>query len=370
MSAELELIADSAQRLFADHVDHGVRARAEGGAFDAAMWQLVADAGWPLMLAREADGGLALGWAEAAAVLHALGLARVPLPLAETLAAAQLLSLAGLALPAGGAPLTLIEQGRGNDLQLQPCEGGWQLSGSARRVPWGRHAAAAALALADGRIARVDLRTGPGLAVAPQLDPAGLPADTLRFEAYPCAALAANPLPLAQPAWTLGALTRAVMMAGALEWTLAQSVQYANERVQFGKPIGRNQALQQHLALMAGDVAAARIAAQVAVADLDAALRDGDGRAAAFSIAVAKQRCGEAATRAAAAAHQVHGAIGFTQEHALHFATRRLWAWRQDFGSDAYWAAELGRAAIEARAAGFWPGLTAKRLFATGESPA
>ena len=66
-----------------------------------------------------------------------------------------------------------------------------------------------------------------------------------------------------------------------------------------------------------------------------------------------------------AIAHQVHGAIGFTQEHALHFATRRLWAWRADFGSDAGWAAELGRAAIALRAAGFWPAITDKHFNAT-----
>jgi acyl-CoA dehydrogenase len=79
-----------------------------------------------------------------------------------------------------------------------------------------------------------------------------------------------------------------------------------------------------------------------------------------FSTAVAKVRAGEAATRGTSIAHQVHGAIGFTHEHALHFATRRLWAWREEFGSDAAWASELGHAAIAARAAGFWPGVTAK----------
>ena len=81
-----------------------------------------------------------------------------------------------------------------------------------------------------------------------------------------------------------------------------------------------------------------------------------------FSTAVAKVRAGEAATRGTSIAHQVHGAIGFTHEHALHFATRRLWAWREEFGTDAHWAAELGRAAIQARASGFWTGLTRKHF--------
>ncbi len=92
------------------------------------------------------------------------------------------------------------------------------------------------------------------------------------------------------------------------------------------------------------------------------ALADADGPSARFSAAVAKVRAGEAATRATGIAHQVHGAIGFTQEHALHFATRRLWAWRAQFGSDAWWAAELGRSAIAAGGSGFWTALTQRRF--------
>ena len=135
--------------------------------------------------------------------------------------------------------------------------------------------------------------------------------------------------------------------------------QYAKDRIVFDRPIGKNQAIQQNLALMAGDVAAARMATQVAIHDVPAP-GTADGAAAQFSIAVAKVRCGEAATRGTGIAHQVHGAIGFTQDHALHFATRRLWAWRAEFGSDAEWAAALGRAAMAEGAAGFWPALTAK----------
>ena len=99
----------------------------------------------------------------------------------------------------------------------------------------------------------------------------------------------------------------------------------------------------------------------VAAADAPSAL-SADCSATPFSAAVAKVRAGEAATRGTGIVHQVHGALGFTHEHPLHFATRRLWAWREEFGTDAMWAAELGRAAIAARAAGFWPGLTRKQF--------
>ena len=61
-------------------------------------------------------------------------------------------------------------------------------------------------------------------------------------------------------------------------------------------------------------------------------------RSAIADVAIAKVRVGEAAGAGAAIAHQVHGAMGFTYEHSLHHATRRLWAWREEFGNEAVWA--------------------------------
>lgn len=365
------LIADSVARLFGDHVDSGVRERAEAGALDAALWQRVADGGFATMLATEAAGGLGQDWSAAYPVLRGLGAWQVPLPLAETMVAAQLLSQAGLPLADG--PLTLIEQGRGNALRARNEGDAVWLSGVAHGVPWARHALGAVVSLAaqgptrPGRLAWLDLRqrrADGSVTLQPHTNNAGLPSDTLALREARCSAVAPNPIPLAEPVWTLGAVARCAMMAGALEWTLEQAVRHAGERVQFGRPIGRNQAIQQNLALMAGDVAAARVAALVAAADAQ------DAHAALFSAAVAKVRCGEAATRCTAIAHQVLGAMGFTREHALHFATRRLWAWREEFGSDAYWAGALGRAAIRAASAGFWPSLTRKHFAALSPIPA
>jgi acyl-CoA dehydrogenase len=355
----VDLIADSVARLFGDQVDKTLRQQVESGGFPHALWQHVVDAGLPLMLTGENAGGLGLPIAAAYPVWRALGHAQVPVPLAETMLAAHRLDRAGLPVPDPSAgPLTLIEQGQGNRLQARMTGQTLHLSGHAHHVPWARHAQAALVALDDGRHALLDLRGGPGITLQPHADTAGLPSDTLVLQDAPCVAVAPAPDTLTQAVWTLGAVARSAMMVGALEWVLAQTVGYAGDRVQFGKPIGKYQAIQQNLALMAGDVAAARVAALVAAADASGT----DAQATRFSAAVAKVRCGEAATRGTGIAHQVHGAIGFTQEHALHFATRRLWAWRADFGSDAWWAAELGRAAIATRAAGFWPALTDKHF--------
>ena len=351
------LIEDSAAKLFYTQVDKDRRLRTEAGEWDAALWAQVADSGFHLLLASEAAGGYGQGWSSAYPLLRGLGYWQVPLPLAETMVAAQLASLAGFPIPDG--PLTLIEQGQGNQLTAADGDGLATISGTAHAVPWARHAKAALVSLKDGRVALLDLQGAPGVQVQPHANHAGLPSDTLVLQQARLQAVAANPLALAQPVWTLGAVARSAMLVGALESALEQSVRYAGERVQFGKAIGKYQAVQQQLALMAGDVSAARVAALVALADAPGC-DQASCAATHFSTAVAKVRAGEAATRGTSIAHQVHGAIGFTHEHALHFATRRLWAWREEFGTDAAWATELGRAAIAARSPGFWPGVTAK----------
>jgi len=143
-------------------------------------------------------------------------------------------------------------------------------------------------------------------------------------------------------------------MAGALEAALALSTRYANDRVQFGRPIAKFQAVQQQMALLAEQAAAASVAVESAAIVVAA-----DRPSAALAIAAAKIRAGEAAGKVAEIAHQVHGAIGFTHEHSLHRLSRRLWSWRDEFGTEALWSRELGRAVIAAGAAALWPTITA-----------
>ena len=150
------------------------------------------------------------------------------------------------------------------------------------------------------------------------------------------------------------ALGRSLLLVGALRAALAASVRYAGERVQFGRPIGRFQAVQQALALAAAEVAAASAAAEAAAraADAEGVLT------AELPIAMAKARTSEAAGAVARIAHQVHGAIGFTREHDLRLATTRLWAWRDEDGSEAQWHEVVGAAALAAGADGLWPLIT------------
>ena len=180
------------------------------------------------------------------------------------------------------------------------------------------------------------------------------PRDTLIFDDAPV--LAAAPAGAGVNAETLllyGALVRSAQMAGAIESLLQQSVRYTTDRRQFGRPIASFQAIQHNLAVLAGHAAAASIAAERAFAAADSGNLS-------FHVAAAKIRTGEAAGIAAGIAHQVHGAIGFTYEHSLHFATRRLWSWRAEFGGESYWSAELGRRVTARGPDALWPDLTAR----------
>jgi acyl-CoA dehydrogenase len=64
-------------------------------------------------------------------------------------------------------------------------------------------------------------------------------------------------------------------------------------------------------------------------------------------VATAKARCSEAALAVAEFAHAIHGAIGFTEEYDLQLFTRRLHAWRQTAGSEAYWYGVAGEALLQ-----------------------
>jgi acyl-CoA dehydrogenase len=132
-------------------------------------------------------------------------------------------------------------------------------------------------------------------------------------------------------------LLRAAQIAGAGERVLAMSVTYAKERAQFGKPIGRQQAVQQQLAVMAEDVVATRLAAQLAA---------GRGWPSPESIAAAKSVASAAAARIANTAHAVHGAIGISAEFDLQLYSRRLHQWRLDHGAETSWNRRLGAAVL------------------------
>jgi acyl-CoA dehydrogenase len=328
------LILDTAERIFRDLCDQTLVDKAEKGEWPAGLWKTLEEAGLTQAAVPEQHGGAGGTLGDGLHFLKMSGRYAAPLPLAETLIAGVLLAEAGADVPDG--PLAVAPVRPADRLQVS----GGKLSGTASRVPFARSAAAIVAATDQGLVL-----VEPGeVAIQPGQGMAGEPRDTVVFDGAPAVPLGGA---AAARLWELGALARSVQMAGALEGVLTMSVQYVQDRKQFGRTLSKFQAVQQSLAAMAGQVAAASAAADAAIE----AAETGDG---AVAIAVAKARVGEAAGIAAELAHQAHGAIGFTHEYALHQFTRRLWSWRDEFGGEPYWQAEIGRRVARAGADNLW----------------
>jgi acyl-CoA dehydrogenase len=356
MRDETRMLLESMGRLFEDHCTKAVADAAEAGTFPDALWRAVSETGVPLAALPEHAGGADAEWSDLYAALRVAGRFAAPIPLAETMLAAWVASSAGLEI--SEQPMTVGPVRADDRLTLERDGNGWRLSGRASRLPWATSAGRIVL-LADGPDGEmaVSLDGVAGVDVATGRNMAGEPRDTLNFSGLRVAgdAVAAAAAGVDRAAlYRRGALARAVLMAGAMERALDTAVTYAGERKQFGRPIAKFQAVQQQLAVMAGQVAAAGAAADVGVE----ALSLDDPARQEFLIAIAKIRVGDAATLASEIAHQVHGAIGFTKEYSLQLSTRRLWSWRDEFGGDTEWAARVGAYVCAGGADALWPTLT------------
>jgi acyl-CoA dehydrogenase len=345
------MILETATRIFADLCEAATINDAEQGKWPAALWAALEESGLPLTWVPDDLGGAGAEMTDGFAVLRAAGRAAAPVPLAETLMAGWLLAQAGIGSPAG--PMTVAPIYEDGNIAI---DGDGKLRGRARSVPFARNAQhIAVLANRNGAVS-VALVAADGLAVAQSASLAGEPRDTVSFDgATPLAVKPAEGIELAGLV-RLGAAVRAQQMAGALDVILEQSVQFSLDRVQFGRPIAKFQAVQQNLAALAGEVAAASAAADGAAEAIAAHGISSD--IAGAEVAIAKVRVGDAAGNGAAIAHQVHGAMGFTYEHTLHHATRRLWSWREEFGNETVWAERLGHMVAERGADALWPFVT------------
>src|SRR5665213_2796378 len=353
---ETRMLLESMNRLFEDHCTKQVADAAETGIFAQKLWDAVAETGVPLAALPESAGGADAEWSDLFAALRVAGRFSAPIPLAETMLAGWAAAACGL--EPGDGPMTVGPVRSADKLTLARDGNGWRLSGAATRLPYASCATRTVL-IADGpdgeMVAAMDGTGGAELVRGRNV--ANEARDTLTFRSVRLSADQAAPVKAGVSRAGLyrrGALARATMMSGALEKALDLAVTYAQERQQFGRPISKFQAVQQNLAVLAGQTAAAVAAANLGIEALSSADPDREE----FLIAVAKTRVGEAATLACEIAHQVHGAIGFTKEYALQLSTRRLWSWREEFGGDPEWAAKVGAHACARGADALWPMLT------------
>lgn len=341
MDESRTILEESANKLFAGFAEPALLRRVEAGEAAPEVWAAIEAMGLELIFSGASDDP----WRDAAVILKACGRHVLPAPLPETLMTAALMQCAGLELEGVPKPVTL---GAPAHTELALAEGG-SVTGRTSHLAWGHVCTHAALPMLGQLVlAPLDGRSQGDRSIGRE------PRDSHVFVSVTPVASG----PLNEQLFTAaGALMRAAQMAGAIEAVLEMTVQYARERHQFGKPIGSFQAIQHQLAILAGHSAAATRAADAAFERI--AQSGGDADVMLFEAAVAKIRCGEAATAAASIAHQTFGAIGFTDEHKLHYFTRRLWSWRSEFGSAGWWSQKLGRSVAAAGNDAFWPMVTA-----------
>lgn len=349
MAESENIVAEAAERIFADLADAQTINASRNAGWKAPLWQALTEAGLPLAWVADEFGGSGASLADGFSVLGVAGRFALAVPLAETMLAGWLLSQARIGAPEGA--MTVAPASPKDRIQLN-ADG--TLSGRARGVPFASEARHIAV-LATGRNGVVvALVEAASCRIEPGLNLGGDPSDIVTFSnARPVTVAAAPPQVDQSTLMLVGAVARSLQIAGALESMLEASVRYANERVAFEKKISKFQAVQHNLAKLAGEAAAA-LAAASSAADALASAQSFDD-AVFLEAASAKIRCAEAAEKGAAIAHQVHGAIGFTSEHILHRYSLRALGWRDDFGNESHWAVELGRLVASRGADDLWP---------------
>ncbi|MFG1948515.1 acyl-CoA dehydrogenase family protein [Nonomuraea sp. NPDC048826] len=311
-----------------------------------AIWRTVRELGWPAVGVDEARGGEGGDLYDVVTIVEGLGRHRVSVPVAETILARRALAVAGR--DAAGEVATVALPPRGHGVRLT-ADG--RLHGTVPKVPWGRHAAQLVVpaTLDSGEQELVEVLAGAaGLSWTAGANLAGEPRDALHLDGTPGT-------PLGGPGDVLAeaALLRAAALTGALETALGQTVSHVTVREQFGRPLVKFQAVAALVAAMASEAESARVAVRRATGAL------AEGRPDAWTrVAAARVITGRAATEGARIAHQLHAAMGITREHPLHLATRRLWAWRDEFGTARQWSERLGRTFAERGPDRLWRWIT------------
>ena len=323
------ILVESARKLFAQACPPARLRQSETDPEVApALWRQLDALGLPLACAPEAAGGSALGWSAVRGLIELCGEHGLPVALPEMLAAHLAARSAGIAIPEGHRLTLAVGRREGAELVADTVAGALQ--------------AQSVLLEVDGRLMLLALSAAQA---EHSRNTASEPRAQLRW------ADADQRLQAAQPAGQelllAGAAIRCAQIAGAAQRVLVMSVGYANDRAQFGRPIGKFQAVQQQLAVAAQWSAMASMASQLAMVDTGFLLNGA-------RVAAAREVACSAAEQVAGIAHAVHGAIGVTAEYELQLLTRRLKSWAAEFGSSRYWSGRIGRQVLAAEGALVW----------------
>lgn len=342
LNEEQTMLRDSARGFLADRAPvaqlRRLRDAHDAVGHDAGTWAAFCALGYAGVLVPEAHGGAGLGAVEMGALMEPIGRNLSALPfLASSVVAATALRAAGdeaqqaawlPRIAAGEVIATLaVDEGarhrpEATALRAERRGDGWALHGAKTFVPDGHVASLLIVAARSGGAAGdtdgISLfalpRATAGLAVERTvmadahnaarlaLDHAFVPADVLLGE--PGGGWAAL-----QRALDFGRAGAAAELLGIGDEVFERTLDYLKQRRQFGRLIGEFQALQHRMAVLYIDLELARAALARALHALDAAPAQ-----AAEAVAVAKAKCGRAATLAVQEGVQMHGGMGMTDQ--------------------------------------------------------
>jgi alkylation response protein AidB-like acyl-CoA dehydrogenase len=338
LTDEQEALRDAARELL-DDLASSARVREvvdAGGGWDAALWEAMLAQGWTGVTLPEAHGGLGLGTVEVAVLLEEVGRCAAPAPFASTVLALEALAAAGAeeraaALLAAGRPACVAWSRRPDAVRGRAAGAAWTLSGRPDPTLYAPTATLAVVAAAtdDGSaLFAVDLGDDHRPPAEPAMDRTR-ELGWLRFDDTPAARLGGDDA--VQAVLDRGATYAAAEMLGGAARVLALSVDYAKERVQFGRPIGSFQAVKHRCADMLVDVEGMRSSVYWAAWCIGA-----DDRDRSVAASTAKIWSSDASKRVMASGLQVHGGIGFTWEHDLHLFLKRAQLDQVTFGDASF----------------------------------
>ena len=354
MSDDDDLLINSTTKIFEDLCDPQTINSAKDDSWKSPLWKALEESGLTLAWVPENCGGSGASLSDGFHIAEVAGRFASPIPLAETLLAGWLLSKAEIQCPPGMLTIAPI---RSRDTVTVNPHG--TLSGQVKGVPFASEAEHIAIMAKGNDSVRIGLVAAADCAIQSINGLSGDSRDLVNFDNVEALKLQEPKNSMgAEDLILLGAAVRSTQIGGALQTILTLTTDYSKERIAFEKPISKFQAVQHNLAKLASETAAA-IAAASSAADTIANSYE-NSEAVFFETAAAKIRTGEAVGEGAAIAHQVYGAIGFTEEHILHRFTQRLWDWRNDFDSESEWAVQLGEMVAKKGAEELWPFLTTR----------
>jgi acyl-CoA dehydrogenase len=332
------ILEDSIKRILTDQVNTHTLQESEQGQWLGQLWTLLEENGLPLAMVKEEHGGVGLQWSDVYPIIFNAGKYALPLPLPESILANWLLSIHNIEIPEG---LTTIAE--------------FQNSDRLTHTPWGRFSQHIVTEILVNNVSHLAVFKRKSNQVEEHQNLAREARDHLEIKNLELVHQVPAITPL-KPGFIrlYGAMLRAAQSAGAIEQLLEQSVQYASERVQFGKPISKFQAIQQQIAVLGCESAA--VASSAAFAFEVATTNQAE-----LAIAASKIRCAQSSGKSSSIAHAVHGAMGFTYEHTLHYSSRRLWSWRSEFGNLQWWSHRVGESVLES-SEDFWHIITSGKL--------